>query len=103
MKLTNEFESIIEWADKRGILESGTSYKQFLKLQEESGELAVGLLKYDQELIEDSIGDCVVVLTILAKLSGTSIEQCINKAYSEIAGRTGTMINGVFVKDTYTK
>jgi NTP pyrophosphatase (non-canonical NTP hydrolase) len=99
MKLTNEFESIIKWADERGILESGTTYKQFLKLQEESGELAQGLLKQNQELIEDSIGDCVVVLTILAKLSGTSIEECINKAYGEIAARTGQMKNGVFVKD----
>lgn len=99
MQLTNEFNSIIEWADKRGILESGTAYKQFIKLQEESGELAQGLLKEDQDLIEDSIGDCVVVLTILAKLYGTSIEQCINKAYTEISGRKGSMVNGVFVKD----
>jgi len=99
MQLTNEFESIIEWAKQRGILESATPEKQFIKLQEEIGELAISLLKRDDQLFQDSIGDCVVVLTIMAKLKGTTIEECINMAYAEIAGRTGAMKDGVFVKD----
>ena len=41
----------------------------------------------------------VVVLTNLAHLHGTEIEDCIDAAYNEIAGRTGKMINGTFVKD----
>ena len=49
--------------------------------------------------IEDAIGDCVVVLTNLAYLCNTSIESCIEGAYSEISGRTGKMVNGTFVKD----
>lgn len=98
MKLTNEFNSIINWADERGILNNATVDTQFIKLQEEIGELAISILKKDESLFKDSIGDCVVVLTILAKLKNMSIEDCINSAYDEIKNRKGKMINGVFTK-----
>lgn len=99
MQLKNEFAPIIQWASKKGLLTSGTPEKQFIKLQEEIGELAVGLLTRNKDLVKDSIGDCVVVLTILAHLSDTSIEECVVAAYDEIKGRTGNMKDGVFVKD----
>ena len=51
-------------------------------------------------MIKDAIGDCVVVLTIMAALEGMTIEECINSAYNEIKSRTGEMKNGVFVKST---
>ena len=41
----------------------------------------------------------VVVLTNLAHLHGTEIEDCISQAYNEIKSRKGKMINGTFVKD----
>ncbi len=66
---------------------------------EEAGELAKALLNNDHDEINDAIGDMVVVLTNLAHLHGTEIEDCIDSAYTEIAGRTGKMINGTFVKD----
>ena len=47
----------------------------------------------------DGIGDCVVVLTNLAELIGTPIEECIDRAYNEIKGRKGRMANGTYVKD----
>jgi NTP pyrophosphatase (non-canonical NTP hydrolase) len=98
MNLTDEFNPIIEWAEKRGILDA-TVDRQFIKLQEEVGELAVGILKKDEKAVYDAIGDCVVVLTILAKIRGTTIEQCINGAYNTIKAREGKMVNGVFVKE----
>lgn len=98
MKLTNEFQPIIDWAEKRGIL-GATVDRQFIKLQEEIGELAIGILKKNDEAISDAIGDCVVVLTILAKIKGLSIEECINGAYDTIKSRSGEMVNGVFVKE----
>ena len=49
--------------------------------------------------IIDGIGDCVVVLTNLAELTGTPIEACIDRAYNEIKSRTGKMVNGTFKKD----
>jgi NTP pyrophosphatase (non-canonical NTP hydrolase) len=99
MNLTNEFQSIRDWASERGIYEKGDPKTQFLKLQEEVGELAKAILKNDDVEIVDAIGDCVVVLTNLSELTGYKIEDCVNSAYEVIAKRKGSMINGTFVKD----
>jgi len=61
--------------------------------------LSKAILKNDEEEFIDAIGDCVVVLTNLAKLKGYNIEDCINSAYNVINKRTGKMQNGTFVKD----
>ena len=100
MKLTNEFQPIREWATQRGLYDKGDPKTQALKLVEEMGELAQSILKDDQPELEDAIGDCVVVLTNLAALKGTTIEECINSSYNVIASRTGKMVNGTFVKDS---
>jgi NTP pyrophosphatase (non-canonical NTP hydrolase) len=99
MKLTEEFNSIRNWANNKGIYASGDPKTQYIKLQEEAGELAKAILKNDDDEFIDAIGDCVVVLTNLAALKGYKIEDCINSAYQVIAKRTGKMENGTFVKD----
>jgi len=93
------FDLIRDWAAKRGLYQQGDPHTQYVKLQEEAGELAKALLKNDQPEIVDAIGDMVVVLTNLAHLQGYDIEYCIDEAYKVIAARTGKMINGTFVKD----
>jgi len=93
------FDLIRDWAAKRGIYQTGNSHTQYVKLMEEAGELAQALLKKDKPEIQDAIGDMVVVLTNLAYQEGFEIEDCIDAAYTEIAARTGKMINGTFVKD----
>jgi NTP pyrophosphatase (non-canonical NTP hydrolase) len=93
------FQQIRDWAEERGLYNSGNTATQYVKLQEECGELAKALLKDDQPEVIDAIGDIVVVLTNLAHQRGTHIETCISSAYNEIKGRTGQMINGTFVKD----
>ncbi len=95
----DRFDLIRDWAATRGLYDQGNSHTQYVKLQEEAGELAKALLKNDKPEIIDAIGDIVVVLTNLAHLEGTDIEECIDAAYVEIAARTGRMINGTFVKD----
>ena len=92
------FTKIREWAHQRGIYENGDAKTQLIKLQEEVGELAKAILENDKPEIVDAIGDSVVVLTNLAKLSGYNIEDCIASAYNEISDRKGKMINGTFVK-----
>jgi NTP pyrophosphatase (non-canonical NTP hydrolase) len=99
MKLFNEFKPIRDWAESKGIYEKGDVKTQYLKLIEESGELSRSILKNDEDEFIDAIGDCVVVLTNLAKLKGYNIEDCINSAYNVISKRTGKMQNGTFVKD----
>jgi len=99
MKLQNEFEPIRNWAEKKGIFLKGDSKTQCIKLYEEAGELSKAILKNDEPEIIDAIGDCVVVLTNLAKLRGLKIEDCINSAYEVIEKRNGKMENGTFVKE----
>jgi len=96
----NTFDLIRSWAKERGITDKGDIKTQYVKLQEETGELAEAILKNNQADIVDAIGDAVVVLTNLATLAGVNIEHCIDAAYGEISNRTGAMVNGTFVKDT---
>ena len=93
------FNNIRTWAEQKGIFEKGDVKTQYIKLQEEAGELAKALLNNDKEEIIDAIGDCVVVLTNLSKLAGYNIEDCIHSAYNVISKRTGKMENGTFIKD----
>jgi len=96
---SNIFDLIREWAKDKGIYKSGDARTQYVKLMEESGELAQAILKNDEPEVIDAIGDMVVVLTNLAKLRGHNIEDCINSAYDVIKSRQGKMINGTFVKN----
>ena len=93
------FDLIREWAKERGLYDKGDTKTQTLKLMEEAGEICRAVLKQDKQQIIDGIGDCVVVLTNLAYLTGFTIEECINAAYEEIKDRTGKMDNGTFKKD----
>ena len=93
------FDMIREWAEDKGIYESGDPKTQYIKLMEEAGETGRAILKEDLPEIKDGIGDMVVVLTNLAELCGLTIEECVESAYDIISKRTGKMKNGTFVKD----
>ena len=95
-----QFQLIRDWAENRGLYSKGDAKTQYIKLQEEAGELAQAILKDDQPEVIDAIGDMVVVLTNLAHLRGVSIEHCIESAYNVINKRKGSMVNGTFVKET---
>ena len=96
---TSTFDNIRAWAQVRGIYDEGNTITQYVKLQEEAGELAKALLDSNHDEIVDAIGDMIVVLTNLAHMEGLKIENCIDSAYNEIKNRKGSMINGTFVKD----
>ena len=96
---SSPFDLIREWAEERGIYESGDAKTQYVKLMEEAGEVGRAILKNDDDEIKDGIGDMVVVLTNLAELNGLTIEECISSAYDTISTREGKMINGTFVKN----
>jgi NTP pyrophosphatase (non-canonical NTP hydrolase) len=98
-KVPNVYDLIRQWADERGIYRNGDAKTQFIKLQEETGELARAILKNNQEELIDAIGDAVVVLTNLAALEGLKIEDCVKSAYDVIKLRQGSMVNGTFVKE----
>ena len=90
-------EQVEEWSKAKG-LDKAESSKQFLKVTEEVGEVAAALARNDKDALRDGIGDVVVTLIILAQQNDMDLHECLNVAYDEIKGRTGKMIDGVFVK-----
>ena len=92
-------KKIEEWAEARNLVSGSTPHAQMLKLMEEAGELAGGIAKNKPDVIVDSVGDVIVVLTILCAQLGIDIQECVELAYNEIKDRKGEMRNGVFVKE----
>jgi len=79
------FAKIRGWAADRNLIEGSDSFRQFVKLAEEVGELADGIETDNPDEIMDGIGDALVVLTILAAQNGMDIEDCIVAARIKIA------------------
>lgn len=92
-------KQVEQWSFNKG-LHLADSSKQFLKVVEETGEVAAALARHDKNALIDGIGDVVVTLIILAQQNGLELEQCLQFAYDEIKGRTGKMVDGVFVKSS---
>lgn len=91
----------LSWSYDRGILTNGNIKTQGLKLVSEVGELCDNIAKGNN--IEDDIGDCLVVLTNMAALAGTTLERCWEVAYEDIKDRKGFLnSDGTFIKSTDT-
>jgi NTP pyrophosphatase (non-canonical NTP hydrolase) len=91
-------ELTLQWAKDRGILQNSTPQIQGLKLVSEMGELADNLAKGRD--IKDDIGDCLVVLTNIANMSGTNLGECFAVAYEDIKDRKGFLnSDGIFIKE----
>ena len=60
------FTKIRQWAEDRNLIVGSTPQKQFTKFMGEFGELCEAISKNQIKLIKDGIGDCVVVLVIIA-------------------------------------
>jgi NTP pyrophosphatase (non-canonical NTP hydrolase) len=97
--MKNIKEKVLEWAELRNLLHNENALKQYSKLQEESNELLIGILNKDPYEQQDALGDCFVVLIILANQLGHDLDKCLEMAYDEIKDRTGQTISGNFVKD----
>lgn len=64
-------EKVIQWSTVRRILSESKPHEQFNKLVEEVGELANGIAKNKLDVIKDSVGDALVVLTNLLAMTGS--------------------------------
>ncbi len=93
------YDKIRQWAHDRNLIHGATLHAQMLKLTEEVGELAHGVARKNELEIIDALGDCVVVLTILAAQCELRLEDCVEASYNQIKDRKGQMIDGVFVKE----
>lgn len=92
-------KQVEQWSISKG-LDKAESSKQFLKVVEEVGEVAAALARNDMDALQDGIGDVVVTLIILAQQNDMDLYECLNTAYDEIKGRTGKMVDGVFIKSS---
>lgn len=91
-------KKVNQWFVDRN-LEKGDGLGQLQKLHEEVYELAEARITNDFSAEVDAIGDITVVLIGYCLQRGLTLEQCLKSAYNEIKGRTGKIVNGVFVKD----
>lgn len=70
-----QFKTNVErWQAERGIYEHSTALAQALKAVSEVGELADATIKNDRDALKDAIGDVMVCLVGVAKMSGCDIE-----------------------------
>lgn len=75
--MNNLISKIQKWAEDRNLIKGSSPQKQYLKFVEELGELCAGISKNNIELIKDSLGDCFVVLTIMAKQQDLNFKKCL--------------------------
>lgn len=97
MCLNTTYNSVLTWAQERDLIKGSLPKDQLAKLVEEMGELAGHIARGKD--VKDDIGDCIVVLTILAAQHGLTLSECYSHSYGEIKDRKGKMVDGVFVKE----
>lgn len=97
---TDDFElAVVDWAQDRNLIDGSTSKDQMCKLIQEVGELSDAMCKGQHDKLEDELGDCLVVLIILAEQNQTTLKRCLRKAFTKIQHRKGVMRDGVFIKE----
>lgn len=95
--------NVKEWSKAKGLNKKENSKAQLCKLIEEVGEIAQAINKnQSEEMLQDAVGDTMVVLIILAQQNGLYLDECLQSAWNEIKDRTGKTINGTFIKDEST-
>lgn len=104
------------WAFDKGIIKSLYDFDviraQFKKLREEVDELEEEADLFERAVLRSSdavysindvkleLGDCLVVLTVLAENHGLTLQECLEAAYNKIKNRKGKTVNGQFVKES---
>ena len=89
---------IKQWHHERNLIDGANDKDQVCKLIQEVGELSDNVCKGND--IKDDIGDIIVVLINIAERHNVTIAECLYEAYNDIKERTGTMVDGIFIKDT---
>ena len=106
----DKIKQVEEWAEERGLLIESPEYKgyaykyhdiqaQTMKLMEEVGETVKAIAYKDSQGVMDGIGDCMVVLIVLAAQHIMTLEECLEHSWDEIKDRTGKLEDGLFKKD----
>lgn len=119
-----QLANIANWHKDRNLIDGATNETQFVKLFEEMLELLATITQmsqgecvlYVKSLVEDlylrgrikppqgtdisdDAGDIMVVLVNMLERENISMQQALEKAWTDIKDRKGRMINGIFVKE----
>ena len=118
MNIQETIEAVRQWGLDRNITGpngKGTLLGQLSKTAEELTETRDAAVLHENcldemrnsrseivptiHMLADGLGDVFVTIILAAEMAGLRIEDCLQAAYDEIKGRTGSMQGGVFVKD----
>ena len=101
--------TVAQWHQDRNLLDGSSDYKQAHKLREEAEELledikhnlaAASEPKYFKKVdLRDELGDCLVVLINIATRNHFNLYEALEYSFAKIKDRTGTMVDGLFVKE----
>lgn len=91
-------KAVWHWFDDKGLSDP---IMQFVKMEEECGELAHELTRGRTDSFEvvDSLGDILVTVIGLCHHLHIPPEAALSLAYDQIKDRKGNVVNGSFVKD----
>lgn len=95
---------VVQWGRDKNIVHNnmGQALIQLEKTKEEIQELVSAILSAKDLTTADiqlEFGDVLVTLIINSACLGIDPVACLEQAYYKISKRTGTVINGLFVKD----
>lgn len=97
-----QFKTNVErWQAERGIYKHSTALAQALKGVSEVGELADAVIKGDRDALKDAIGDVVVCLVGVAKMTGCDIGS-VDKAMRWPLSNKDTQTSAAFAVSNVT-
>ncbi len=96
-----EYEiKVIQWGEKRGIVQNSTPAAQAIKTQEELDELIDAIRNNDRAAMADAYGDILTTLIMGCACADLDLVSCLEGAYNEIKDRKGFLNkDGIFVKE----
>lgn len=91
---------VVQWGEKRGIVQNSTPAAQAIKTQEELDELIDAIRNNDKAAMADAYGDILVTLVMGCACADLDLVTCFEGAYNEIKDRKGFLNkDGIFVKE----
>jgi NTP pyrophosphatase (non-canonical NTP hydrolase) len=91
---------VVQWGEKRGIVQNSNPMAQARKTQEELNELFDAIRSKDRAAMADAYGDILVTLVMGCACADLDLVTCFEGAYNEIKDRKGYLnADGVFVKE----
>lgn len=92
-------ENLFEWFNSKDLIKVENSAKQFMKINEELGELSSAIIKDDRDAEIDAFGDVLITLIGLSFMRDLNLVKCLDIAWNEIKDRKGKVVDGSFIRE----